>query len=326
MPTTRPADGSSCGSISARSTLIPGCANACTRSPRTSPARGVLEPAAERREAHAAQPSDVCGGAASRRAAEAQPTPATGARRSSGSVGRRVRRLLSLRADGRHDPPRALGPRRGRRADRARRRRQLRRVGSRAALRARDARARRPRVGGVVRHRAARRALRAGRHRDAAVDARQPARAVRRDLRAAEGRADRRADGDRRLDPRQRAAGARPGDRRRRPPRAGRPDALLKAPAQRHSHAAAGDGVHHRAARAVARLPRPRQPPRADDLRRRRRLPAGRLHGVGRAIPALRPGPRSGRPRRPPSLIIVRATPAPTPTPTPGRACRCRSR
>ena len=42
----------------------------------------------------------------------------------------------------------------------------------------------------------------------------------------------------------------------------GRPDALLEAPAQRHRDAAAGDRVHHRAARPLARLARSGQPSR----------------------------------------------------------------
>ena len=73
---------------------------------------------------------------------------------------------------------------------------------------------------------------------------------------------------------------------------AGRDHALLKAPAARHGDAAAGDRLHHRAARSRARLARPGEPPRAGDLRGRRGLPAGRLPRVGRALPALRRGAR----------------------------------
>ena len=141
----------------------------------------------------------------------------------------------------------------------ARRGGQLPAVGRGSPLRDRHARARGPGVGRVVRHRAARRALRPGRHGDAAVDARQPAGAVRGHLRAAEGRARGRADGDHRFDPRQRAARARPRDRGRRAPRPGRGDALLNAPAAGHGDAAAGDRVHHRPARALARGARSRR-------------------------------------------------------------------
>ena len=190
------------------------------------------------------------------------------------------------------------------RADGARRNRGIRRLGGGAELRARDALARGPGVDRLLRHRAARRALRPRRDRDDAVDARQPARAVRRHLRAAEGRDGRRPDGADRVDLRQRAAGARAGARGRLPPRAGRDHALLGQAAERHRDAAAGDGVHHRAARPLARRARPGQPPRRHDLGGRRRVPADRLRHLGGPLPARRPGSRRagrGTPRTAPA-------------------------
>ena len=172
-------------------------------------------------------------------------------------------------------------------ADGAGGRRELRSLGAGPAVRAGDARARRSGLGRVVRDRAARRALRSRRHRHAAGHARQPARAVRRHLRPESRGARGRADGDRRLDPRQRSARARPGDRDRRSPISGRDHALLQAPAPRHRHPAAGDRLHHRAARPLARRTRSRQPPRRCDLRGRRRLSAGRISRLGSPLPAL---------------------------------------
>ena len=67
------------------------------------------------------------------------------------------------------------------------------------------------------------------------------------------------------------------------------------------------DRLHHRAARPLARLARPRESPRQGDLGRRRRLPARRLHLVGRPLPALRR--RAGREDAPmPQLRAATAT------------------
>ena len=106
----------------------------------------------------------------------------------------------------------------------------------------------------VVRHRAGRSAARRRRPPGChAVDARQPARVLRGDLRAPGRPAGRRRDRDPRLDPRQRSARARAGDRRRRAARRKRDGdhALQPEAAQRHRHAAAGRVVHHRADRAA---------------------------------------------------------------------------
>ncbi len=76
--------------------------------------------------------------------------------------------------------------------------------------------------------------------------------------------------------------------------RAGRDHALLDAPSEGHGDAAAGDRLHHRAARALAGGTRPGEPPRQVDLDRRGDLPAGRLRDLGGALPALTTPHRHG--------------------------------
>ena len=93
-------------------------------------------------------------------------------------------------------------------------------------LRRRGRGARRARVGDLDRDRVGRRAVRACGHGGAAVDARQPARALHRALRALGRRARRRADVDHRLAVRERSARPRPRDHRRRSRGARRRDAL----------------------------------------------------------------------------------------------------
>ena len=109
----------------------------------------------------------------------------------------------------------------------------------------------RARLGDRRRDRVGRRALRPGADRRAAVDARQPARALRRPLRALGRRDRRRADVDPRLAVRERAARARPRDRRGLARPRGRRHALPDAAAERHGDAAAAGRLHHRPARAL---------------------------------------------------------------------------
>ncbi len=128
--------------------------------------------------------------------------------------------------------------------------------------------ARRAGVGGLVHHGAGRRALRPRRHGRPAVDARQPAGVLRRDLRAVAGRGRRRPVLDHRLDLRQRAAGARLRDRRRRARERGRHHALLAAAAERHGDAAAAQ----RASSSCSSGSRPRRttrPPTTSSRSRR---------------------------------------------------------
>ena len=129
-------------------------------------------------------------------------------------------RVVAEPRDARAEPAHRTGarcPRRGRGCHRGGGRCSIRARRLRCAcVRARDGRAGGSGVDRVVRDRADRPTLRRGDHRGAAVDARQPPRVLRRDLRAERGPADRRADRDHRLDPGQRAAGPRTGDRRRR--------------------------------------------------------------------------------------------------------------
>ena len=100
-------------------------------------------------------------------------------------------------------------------------------------------RARRRRLGDRSRDGVGRREVRPGGHGRAAVDARQPAGAVHRHLRAQRGRARRRAVLDPRLAVRERAARARARDRGGRRVGGGRRDALPQAAAERHGDAAA---------------------------------------------------------------------------------------
>ena len=99
-------------------------------------------------------------------------------------------------------------PRRGRGRERRRGRAALRRRADPRRVPRGGPGARRAGVDGLVHHGAGRRALRPGRHRHPAVHAGQPARVLRRDLRAVAGRGGRRAVLDHRLDLRQRAARA----------------------------------------------------------------------------------------------------------------------
>ena len=140
-----------------------------------------------------------------------------------------------------------LRPRRDRRAHRRRGRPPLHMTTSRSRSSPRlGRRARRPRLGDRHRHRVGRRTLRAGGHRRAPVDARQPARALHRPLRALRRRGRRRPDVDPRLAVRERAARARPRDRRGRPRGEDGVMRFRSAAAERHGDAAPARRLHHR--------------------------------------------------------------------------------
>ena len=82
-------------------------------------------------------------------------------------------------------------------------------------------------------------------------------------------------------------------------------DAVRREAAERHGHAAADGGVHHRPARPVQPGRRPGLPPCARDLDHRRRLPARRLRRVALVVPAHpRLEGRRRRPRRRPSAGV----------------------
>ena len=101
-------------------------------------------------------------------------------------------------------------------------------------------------------------------------------------------------------------------------------DALLQAAAARHGDAVAGDGVHHRAARAVTRLARPRQPPRQGDLESSARSACwsstsrGSFPTCAPTSPPTRPASASPRTTAPARVQLLRRRPA--------RACRSSSR
>ena len=148
-------------------------------------------------------------------------------------------------------------------------------------------RARRPRLGDRDRHRVGRRALRAGGHGRAAVDARQPAGALHRPLRALRRRDRRRADVDPRLAVRERAARARARDRRG---RARAEDGVMRfqrAAAERHGDAAAARRLHHRrCSGSRTRSATGRASTRSRSRSIGARLPARRLRGVALGVPA----------------------------------------
>ena len=204
------------------------------------------------------------------------------------------------------DPP--PDPRRRRDRDRERRRRRhaLRGRGRGSHLHRRRGRARRARLRRRLRHRVAGRALRPRRDGAPPVDAREPARVLRRPLRAPEGRGPRRADLAHRLAAGQRAPRARTDDHRRRPARRGRAHALSPAAPERHDDDADAGGLHHRHPRHRSVERRRGRGARQGHLGDRRRLPARRLRRSGFArtcapTPAatMRPRARRSACRRP---------------------------
>ena len=142
----------------------------------------------------------------------------------------------------------------------------LRRRAGRVGVPARRHRARGAGLDRVVRDRAGRRALRAGRHGLPAVDARQPAGVLHRRVRAVGRASSRRADVDHRLPVRQRAARPGTGDRHGRGRVERRDHALSYSAAERHGHAAARRLVRHRRRRDRGAGPRESRIARAGAL------------------------------------------------------------
>ncbi len=174
----------------------------------------------------------------------------------------------------------------------------------------------------VVRDRAGRPPLRGVGDRAVAGDARQPARVLRRHLRAQRGPAGRRADRDPRLDPGQRAARARTRDRRGRLAGARPRDALRAAAAERHRDAADDHELHRAAGRIGGLGPRLGQPPHQDDLDRQRGRDPGRLLLLGAPVPQEQQGAgrqeaRSARHAAAPSRSACWSRPGSAP-----RSCR----
>jgi hypothetical protein len=150
---------------------------------------------------------------------------------------------------------------------------------------------------GELRHPAARSPLRTGSHRRPGVHARQPAAAVRGDLRAPRGGGRRRSDVDHRRVDGQRAAGPRSGPRRRRR-RGSQPDhGVPHRLAEGHRDAPARCRLHHRGDRRRPRLGKPCPPGRAAHLHDRRGGAAGPLPRLGPAVHASRRGCHGGRGR-----------------------------
>ena len=188
---------------------------------------------------------------------------------------------------------RGRGPRR--RGDRgARVRRRLRCRG----LPRRGARAGRRRLGRLVLDGGGRGALRARADGRAAVDAREPAGALRRPLRALGRRACRGAVLDPRIDLRERPARPRPRDPRRRASRR-RGHALRSQAAQRHGDAASSRRLHHLAARILGPGGRPGEPAPGGDLGHRSRCAPRRLRRLALLLPQGRGGRQAGDSARP---------------------------
>ena len=154
-----------------------------------------------------------------------------------------------------------------------------------AAVRRRDHRARAARVDGRCRHGDGRLSLRPRHDGRSAVDARQPARALHRRLRAASRRDRRRPDVDPRLAARERAAHPRAGDHRRRIPLGRRRHALPHAPAERHDDAADARRLHDRDHLDLDLARRQGVGQRGDDLGHRCGSDPLRLRRLDRELP-----------------------------------------